>query len=85
MNPSQSNHAKIRFRQRGISKEVIELVNQYGKPSNTRGGAIKLSLKRRDVNKIIEELKRCIHFFERARTIVLIEKDGTILTGYHRD
>lgn len=79
-----SDHAKTRFRQRGIREQLIDYLEQYGKWVCAPGGARQLFLTRREANKIIGVLKKEIHWLERANGIFLIEKDGIILTGYHR-
>ena len=84
MKSSLSNHARMRFRQRGISEEGVEYLKKYGNPDYAIGSAVRLSLSRRDANRIIERLKRDIRWLERAGRIVLIEKEGKILTGYHK-
>ncbi len=84
MNNSISNHAKTRFQQRGINEKVVDYLKKYGDASYAPGGAKKITLTRRNVDKIISNLKRDIHLLEHAGRVVLIEKDGQILTGYHK-
>jgi len=80
-----SKHAKVRFRQRGIRNDLVNYLLKYGKEMHAPGGAVKIHLTRRDANRIIGNLKKEIHWLERANGIILIEKEGNILTGYHRN
>ena len=84
MNTSITEHAKIRFRQRGINEKVVDYLKKYGNATHVSGGAIKFTLTRRNANKVISDLKRDIPWLERANSVILIEKDGDILTGYHK-
>ncbi len=79
-----THHAKTRFRQRGIGEIVVDYLNKYGEATYAPGGAVRFFLTRRNTNKIIGDLKREIHKIERARGVVIVQKDGQILTGYHR-
>ena len=84
MNLQITNHAKTRFQQRGISEIVIDYLQKYGKATYAPGGAVKFSLTRSNANKIISDLKREIHKIERARGVIVVQKDGHVLTGYHK-
>lgn len=78
-----TEHAKSRFRQRGISEEVIECVEKYGENFHALGGAVKVKIPRSKKNQVVQELKRIIRLFEKTDRVVLVEKEGNILTGYH--
>lgn len=80
---SYTNHAQSRSRKRGIPEEVIECIDQHGDISYAPGGAIKIRIPRNKINQIIHELKRTIRIFEKSEGVVLIEKEGNILTVYH--
>ena len=79
-----TQHAKTRFRQRGINEIVVDYLKKYGKATYAPGGALRFSLTRRNADKIIGDLKREIHKIEHARGVIIVQKDGQILTGYHR-
>lgn len=79
-----TDHAKARFRQRGISDNTLQYLEKYSKTTYAPGGALKFSLTRRNVNRIISALKKDIHSLERAGSIIIIQKEGKILTGYHK-
>ena len=77
-------HAKVRFQQRGIQEDTIRVLMQHGETYSVPGGAHKVLLSKQNAGEVICQLKKTIHFLERARKIVLIEKEGVILTAYHR-
>ncbi|MCK4820774.1 DUF4258 domain-containing protein [bacterium] len=84
MNLQITNHAKTRFRQRGINDQVIDYLIHYGDAKYAPGGAMRISLSKRNANKVIAALKKQIHKIERAQGLVIVQKDSNILTGYHR-
>jgi hypothetical protein len=84
MNLQITNHAKTRFRQRGISNQALDCLIQYGDTEYAPGGAMKIILTKRNVAKVISTLKKEINKIERARGLVVVQKDGCILTGYRK-
>lgn len=84
MNLQITEHAKTRFRQRGIDEQVLDYLVQYGDTEYVPGGAYRISLTKRNADKLIEALKKAIHKIERARDLIIVQKDEKILTGYHR-
>ncbi len=84
MNLQITNHAKTRFRQRGINDRVLDYLIHYGDAKHALGGAMRISLSKRNANKVIAALKKQIHKIERAQGLVIVQKNGNILTGYHR-
>lgn len=83
MNNSLTWHARKRLRQRGISEKLLYCLMEHGRSKYAHGGAIKISLTRRDANKVISKLKREIRSIECAVGKSVIEKEGKILTVYH--
>ncbi len=83
MNPT-THHAKSRYQQRGIGRLVADCLIEYGETNFAPHGAIKITLTKRSTAKIISTLKKEIKKIERARNVVLVQKNGVILTGYHR-
>jgi hypothetical protein len=79
-----TNHAQTRFRQRGISSLVLEYLMQYGDSEVVKGGAYRIYLTKKNANNVIRALKKEIHKIERAQGLIIVEKAGSILTGYHR-
>lgn len=84
MNLQITNHAKTRFRQRGISGQILDCLIQYGDTEYGPGGAMKIILKKRNAAKVINAMKKEINKIERASGLIVVEKNGRILTGYHK-
>lgn len=80
-----TNHARTRFRQRGIDSLVLGYLIQCGDYEIVSGSAYRISLSKRNANKMIRALKKEIHKIERAQNLIIIQKDGDVLTGYHRN
>jgi len=80
-----TDHARARFRQRGINEMVIDYLMHYGDEKHAPGGATKVFLTKRNAAKMISTLKKEINKIERARGLIIVKKDGSILTGYHRN
>ena len=78
-----TGHAKKRIRQRGFACQTIEYVEKHAKPLYAPGGAMKLAITKREVNKEIQKLKKNIHMLEKAANTALIIKKGLILTVHH--
>jgi hypothetical protein len=79
-----TDHAQARFRQRGIDSMVLDYLIKYGDTKIAVGGAYKIFLTKRNANKIICNLKKEIQKIERAQGVIIVQKEGSILTGYHR-
>ena len=84
MNRSMTNHAATRLNQRGISHSTLEYLLENGQTEYAPGGAIKIFITRRDANTAISEYKKQIKIIEKAMNKNIIEKDGIILTMYHK-
>ena len=85
MNLQLTGHAQTRFQQRGIKQKVIDYLVQYGAAKHAPGGALKISLSKRNKAKIIGALKKEMKKIERASEIIIVEKDGWVVTGYHKN
>ena len=80
-----TKHAKIRYQQRGIDRLVAECLIEFGETQFAPRGAVKICLSRRNTAEIVSALKKEIQKIERASSVILVQKDGEILTGYHRN
>ena len=85
MNLQVTGHAQTRFQQRGINQKVVDCLVKYGDAKYAPGGALKISLSKRNRAKVIGALKKEMKKIERASDVILVEKDGRILTGYHKN
>lgn len=80
-----SSHSEIRFKQRGISQEQVDLIVAYGEKYRKPGGAWEYRLLRKDKARIITQLKRLMRLVENAAGKgVLISGEGEeVITTYH--
>ena len=74
-----TKHAQARMRQRGLREADLDLILEYG----TEIGQDRIMLKERDVDKIIQSLKRQIAKLERLKNKVIVVTDGRLITTYH--
>ena len=79
MNLSFSSHAQARMRQRGLSKQDIELIVQCG--SVARRG-LRL-LRGKDIDHEIKRIKRRMQDLERLRNCAVVIEDDRVITCYH--
>jgi hypothetical protein len=77
-----TQHAQKRSRQRGFSKQIIDIIMSQGRKKNAPGGAMKIFIGRRECQAVISELKRAIQVMDRAKDATMIIKDDRILTVY---
>ena len=77
-----TEHARIRGRQRGFSKQVIDIILKNGKKLNAPGEAMKLFIGKREYQAVVSELKRAIQAMDKAKNTTLIIADNRILTVY---
>jgi len=79
-------HADHRCNQRGIPERIVELLTAVGETTSAPGGALRLTIPKREKSRLIHELKTAIHVVERASTAeIVLSPDGAIITAYHRD
>lgn len=48
-----SRHATARIQQRGIPKDLVDLIMQFGTPQRKPGGAIEYTVRKKDKNRMI--------------------------------
>lgn len=77
-----TNHAQIRFKQRGIPMQVVTVLMDYGICRRVPGDATQYYLDKRAIDQRIHELKREIERVERLKKVSLIvaDDDGSIIT-----
>ena len=71
-----TDHARVRFRQRGIDERTVECLLRHGEAKHAHDGAIKISLTKRAAKEAIRALKEEIKKIERAQRKIIVEKDG---------
>lgn len=78
-----SKHAMQRSSQRGIPLSVAQLILDLGEISHAEGTAFRLSLNKKDVERLEKTLRVILKKIERGRNRSLIlSNDGTIVTLY---
>ena len=82
---NNSNHVQKRIRQRGFNQGDMDLITRYGTPLKDREGEL-FFLRRRDVGKVIGQLKKMIQKLERlSGSAVVIGQNQSVVTAYHAD
>lgn len=78
-----SKHAVQRSSQRGIPLSVAQLILDIGEITQAKGSAVKLSLGKKDVERLEKTLRDILKKIERGRNRSLIlSSDGTVVTLY---
>jgi len=75
-----TKHAKKRMQQRGIPSKVLKLIKKHGNLKYAAGGAMTVSINKKDYQRAIQELKNTIQLLEKAKNHRIITKDNVILT-----
>lgn len=81
-----SQHAMIRGQQRGIPKEIVELILMLGQPNKKGGNAFEYKVRKKDASGLIGELKRLIGTLQKVtdKAALVNEDAGKIITVYHK-
>jgi hypothetical protein len=77
-----TNHCYKRFKQRGFSKLILDIIYQYGKCSKAPGNATKIYLGNKQCREAERECKRLLQHLDKAKGGTLIIKNDSILTAY---
>lgn len=77
-----TDHALRRKRQRGFSNFVLEILERYGRHEVAPGGAIRITLPRRERQQCISDLKGIIQALDKTRTATMIHNGNIVLTLY---
>ena len=82
MNPL-SKHAIVRGSQRGIRSDQINSILDYGERRKKPGGAYEYYLPDKTIQRVINQLRKQIHTFEKARNkAIVVSSDGEVITVY---
>lgn len=76
-----SNHAKQRMSQRGVSREMVDLVLTHGAVENDR-----YVMSRKEADRLIEEMQRDLRVLQKIRDkggVVVVSTDDTLITTYN--
>ena len=81
-----SEHAIKRCRQRGIQEYLLEIIQDLGTKEKRPYGAMRTVIGKREVDRLIHEMKIVIHHLEKLkrRKVAVVTSDGpeTIITSY---
>ncbi len=79
-----SKHAIRRCQQRGISKDLIDLIIKFGTPQCKPGGALEFSVIKKDKSRMISHLKRLMNSIDKIANKGVLVIDEQVITVYHK-
>lgn len=81
-----THHCLVRCRQRGIKEVSIEIIKSLGTKVIRPGGVCEYFISRKDKQKAVETLKKCIQSMDRleGKSIIIDEEDNEVITTYHK-
>ena len=79
-----SDHAARRTRQRGIKKNFVEFVLDEADAYEYVGGAYRSFISKKKLKRLITDEVLTPSEAGRVQNIVVVERDDTILTVYHK-
>lgn len=78
-----SKHADLRSQQRGISKEIIDVIITFGEKKRKPGNVWEFIVTKKKKQKMIKEIKHLLQLFDKSiNKSVLVSDDDTIITTY---
>lgn len=80
-----TKHAIARSKQRGIPRDLIEMILEYGTPSIRPGDAVEYKVYKKDTARLISQLKYLIHSLEKAtcKAVLVHPEAGDVITVYN--
>lgn len=81
-----THHCLVRCKQRGVKETSIELIKSLGTKVTKPGGVCEYFISRKDKQKAVEALKKCIQSLDKltGKAILIDEEDNEIITTYHK-
>jgi hypothetical protein len=79
-----SRHATARCQQRGIPKNLVDLIMEFGTPNSKPGGAIEYSVHKKDKNRMIIHLKHLINSLDKVTNKAVLVIENQVITVYHK-
>ncbi|MBD3377598.1 hypothetical protein GF406_21395 [candidate division KSB1 bacterium] len=80
-----SKHAEIRCQQRGIPKNSIDLILQFGTPLCKPGGVIEYKIYKKNKSQIQAHLKKLIDRLDKIENKAVLISDNQVITVYHKN
>lgn len=72
----------MRFRQRGFSNVLLNIVESCGRIEKAPGGAIKIFFGKKEASILVQEAKSLIQLMDKANGSTLIVKGNELITMY---
>jgi hypothetical protein len=79
---NKTKHLIKRQQQRGISDELLSIIENNGKRENAPGGAIKIHFGNREYQNTVHEIKRFLQVLDKAKGGTIIIHGHDMLTVY---
>lgn len=79
-----SRHATARSQQRGIPKDLVDLIIEFGTPQRKPGGAVEYSVRKKDRNRMMIHLKHLFNRLEKISNKAVLVIDDQVITVYHK-
>lgn len=77
-----TKHAKIRAKQRGFSKYILEIILDCGSQKMAFGGATKVFFGNKEYQNAVGELKRTLQLLDKAKGGNIIISGNDLITVY---
>jgi len=77
-----TDHAIVRKQQRGLSDDILSIIEENGSYSHAPRGAVKIHFGRKEHRKAVEYFKKCIRLADKTKGGTIILEDDIILTVY---
>ena len=80
-----TKHAVNRSQQRGLRKELIDLILEYGTPEYRPGDVLEFKISKRERSRLITHLKRLTKAVENCsnKAVLVNPQKDSIITVYH--
>ena len=86
MDLTLTTHAQERMNQRGISRETMELIYEYGTDAHDHRGGVRIMVPKKKIASLAKKLPSIKRSLEKAKGIYLVVSslDGAVITAGHR-
>jgi len=80
-----SKHAAVRSQQRGIPKDYIEMIMEYGTPARKLGNAFEYKIHRKNRDRVIGHLKHLMTLVDKCsnKAVLVAEDHSEVISVYH--
>ena len=81
---NKTKHFMKRQQQRGISNNLLDIIEKEGKYLRAPGGVVKIHLGNREYQNLVAKIKRFLQILDKAKGGTIIIDDSDILTTYKK-